>query len=136
MEVRNCRQCGRMFNYIGGVPLCMRCKDELEDKFAEVKEFVRQNPGATIQMVSEENDVSVQQIRQWVREERLEFSKDSPVGIECEICGASIRTGRYCDACKKTVTEGFRQAIEPPKPLKQPDKSKRMRDSDKMRFLQ
>lgn len=136
MEVRNCKQCGRMFNYMGGVPLCPKCKDKLEDKFAEVKEYVRQNPGATIQMVSEDNDVSVQQIKQWIREERLEFSKDSPVGIECEICGASIRTGRYCEACKKSVTDGFRQAIATPPPVVQPDKSKRSKDSDKMRFLQ
>lgn len=136
MEVRNCRQCGRMFNYLGGVPLCPRCKDALEDKFAQVKEYVRDNPGSTIQMVSEDNDVSVQQIRQWVREERLEFSKDSPVGIECEICGVSIRTGRFCEACKKNVSDGFRKSIEPPKPKREPEKKKAVRDSDKMRFLQ
>lgn len=136
MEVRNCKQCGRMFNYLGGVPLCPRCRDALEDKFAQVKEYVRDNPGSTIQMVSEDNDVSVQQIRQWVREERLEFSKDSPVGIECEICGVSIRTGRFCEACKKTVSEGFRKSIEPPKPQRVPEKKKAVRDSDKMRFLQ
>lgn len=135
MEVRNCKQCGKMFNYLGGVPLCPVCKDKLEDKFIEVREYVRDNPGATMQMVSEENDVSIQQIRQWIREERLEFSKDSPVGIECEVCGTSIRTGRFCEACKKTVTDNFRKSIAPT-PSFEPEKKKRMRDSDKMRFLQ
>lgn len=136
MEVRNCRSCGRMFNYLGGVPLCPKCREQLEEKFSQVKEYVRDNPGATIQMVSEDNDVSIQQIKQWVREERLEFSKDSPVGIECEICGASIRTGRFCEACKKNVSDGFRKSIAPTKPLIDPNEKKRMRDSDKMRFLQ
>ena len=59
-----------------------------------------------------------------------------PVGIECEICGASIRTGRFCEACKKNVSDGFRKSIAPPKPLVDPNEKKRMRDSDKMRFLQ
>lgn len=135
MEVRNCKTCGRMFNYLGGIPLCPKCKGELEDKFAQVKEYVRDNPGATIQMVSEDNDVTVQQIRQWIREERLEFSKDSPVGIECEACGASIRTGRYCEACKKNMSDSLRRSITPAKPLVDPNANKKQRDSDKMRFL-
>ena len=86
-------------------------------------------------MVSEDNDVSVQQIRQWIREERLEFSKDSPVGIECEACGASIRTGRYCEACKKNMSDSLRRSITPAKPLVDHNSNKKQRDRDKMRFL-
>ncbi len=95
MDVRNCRQCGRLFNYLGGPPICQACREAVEEKFQQVKEYVRNNPGSNIQMVAEDNDVTVQQIRQWIREERLEFSPDSQVGIECECCGASIRTGRF-----------------------------------------
>ncbi len=134
MEVRNCKQCGRLFNYLGGVPLCPACKDALEDKFMQTKEFVRDNPGATIQMVSEENDVSIPQIRQWIREERLEFSKDSPVGIECEMCGANIRTGRFCEACKSRMQNEFSHAYAKPKAEPQPER-KLQRDRDKMRFI-
>ena len=32
MNVRNCRNCGRLFNYIAGAPVCPACKDELEKK--------------------------------------------------------------------------------------------------------
>ena len=103
MDVRNCRQCGRLFNYLGGPPICQACREAVEEKFQQVKEYVRNNPGSNIQMVAEDNDVTVQQIRQWIREERLEFSADSQVGIECEGCGASIRTGRFCDAFLKKI---------------------------------
>ena len=135
MEVRNCKQCGRMFNYLGGTCICPACKEKLEDKFAQVKEYVRNTPGATIQMVSEENDVSIPQIRQWVREERLEFSADSPVGIDCEGCGASIRTGRFCEACKNRMQNDFSKAIARPEVPKEPP-TRSQRDSDRMRFLQ
>ena len=26
MEVKNCKECGRLFNYMGGAPLCDGCK--------------------------------------------------------------------------------------------------------------
>ena len=39
MDVRNCKGCGRLFNYYGGVPLCKACKDKLEEKFQEVKDL-------------------------------------------------------------------------------------------------
>jgi flagellar operon protein (TIGR03826 family) len=135
MDVRNCKQCGRLFNYLSGPPICPACKEQLEDKFAQTKEYVRNNPGATIQMVADDNQVSVQQIRQWVREERLEFSKDSPVGIECESCGATIRTGRYCEACKSRMCDGLTKAFAPARPAAAPVEKKRGKESDKMRFL-
>ena len=34
---------------------------------------------------------------------RDRFSDDSPIGIACEVCGATIRTGRYCERCKNDL---------------------------------
>lgn len=133
MEVRNCRSCTRLFNYIGGPNICPQCRDELEKKYMVVKDFIRENPGASIQTVADENDVSTQQIKQWIREERLEFAKDSTVTIECEKCGASIRTGRYCKACKDKMADSLSQLIAKP----QEQTVKRERDGrNMMRFLQ
>ena len=36
MDVRNCKTCGRLFNYMGGAPLCPECKAALEKKFEDV----------------------------------------------------------------------------------------------------
>ena len=38
MDVRNCRQCGKLYNYIGGSyrNLCPSCIKQLEDKFMEI----------------------------------------------------------------------------------------------------
>ncbi len=135
MDVRNCKNCGRLFNYLNGPSICPACKDELENQFVQVKEYVRENPGATIQMVADDNGVTVQQIRQWVREERLEFSKDSPVGIECEICGATIRTGRYCEACKGKMQKELDSVIMKKDPRDDIRAKRRERETNKMRFL-
>lgn len=100
MEVKNCKECKRLFNYIGGPRLCPDCKAKLEEKFLEVKRFIEDNKNAPIAVVSEEMNVSVQQINQWVREERLIFAEGSAVVLDCESCGAPIRTGRFCEKCK------------------------------------
>lgn len=133
MEVRNCKGCGKLFNYIGGTPLCPHCMKQLEEKYAQVKEYIYDNPGATINEVSEENDVSVNQIKKWVREERLSFSDDSPVGIACESCGKTIKTGRFCKECKIKVATEIGSVIEKPK---MPEPKRDTRDNAKMRFLQ
>ena len=131
MEVRNCKGCGMLFNYMGGVPLCPSCLKKLDEKFEVTKEYVRENPHANIQVVAEECEVSVAQIKRWIREERLAFSEESQIGIECEGCGKMIRTGRFCDSCKTRMANQFQNLYEKPKV----EPKKEEREKDKMRFL-
>lgn len=133
MNVRNCRSCGRLFNYISGPPICQACKEQLELKFQDVKEFLRQNPNSSIQVISDEFEVSVPQIKQWVREERLLFSDDSPTGIDCEGCGKMIKTGRFCEECKNKMKNELESAIYKPPVVEEPKKP--AYEKTKMRFL-
>lgn len=133
MNVRNCRTCGRLFNYISGIPICQACKEQLEEKFQEVKEYLRQNPNSTIQAVAQDNDVSIPQIKQWVREERLTFSEDSPIGIDCEVCGKTIKTGRFCEECKNKMKNDLDSVLYKPVVV---EEKKPVREREKMRFLQ
>lgn len=136
MEARNCKKCGRVFNYIGSTtPYCPSCMKVLDEKYEAVKQYIYDNPGANINVVSEEMDVSVQQLRQWVKEERLSFAEGSMVGVDCERCGKMIRTGRYCQDCKGKVLGDLNRSIARPAPVKAPEKSHKD-SSAKMRFLQ
>ena len=130
MEVMNCRGCGRLFNYIGGQQLCPACKDQLEKKFMEVKEYIREHPEKNISQVSEDMDVSIRQLKNWVRQERLIFSEESKVMIECEQCGASIRTGRFCEKCKKNMADNLSKLYQA-----DPQSMKRQHDGDRLRYL-
>lgn len=135
MEVRNCRGCGRLFNYIqGGSFLCQACLDELEEKFKVAKDFIRENKSASIHEVADKADVSVKQIEKWVREERLIFADDSPVGIACEKCGKMIRSGRFCETCKSSMANNLSEVYQEKKP--EPVTKKPAKDSTaRMRFL-
>jgi flagellar operon protein (TIGR03826 family) len=120
MDMKNCRKCGKLFNYVSGPPICPKCREKVEEKFQEVKKYVQENRSATYGEIEQNCDVERKQIEQWVREERLVFAEDSPIKLSCELCGKTILTGRYCDACKKntanTISAAGRQP-EAPKPL-------------------
>lgn len=134
MEVRNCKECGKLFNYMEGAPVCPVCTKELEKKFVKVKEYVYDNPSAGIQEVAEENEVSQQQIKRWIREERLCFSEGSGVGLDCEKCGKMILTGRFCQNCKKELENSFGSMYQNRK--SEPVQKKKSTSADgRMRFL-
>ncbi len=129
MDVRNCKRCGNLFDYTGK-SLCPACEKEMEDKFLEVRKYIYDNPGAGMPEVAEETDVPMQQIKRWVREERLSFTKDSGVSIECEKCGRPILTGRFCPNCKQSMANSLNNLYVTTSPQK--DKKA---TSAKMRFL-
>ena len=134
MDVRNCKRCRRLFNYISGQSICPQCREELEKKFQEVKKYLFDNRGATIPDVVKECDIDEGQIRQWVREERLEFSGGINVGITCENCGAPISTGRFCEKCKASMINDLQSAGKRPEP-EAPTPVKTQTRENKMRFL-
>lgn len=108
-EIRNCPRCGKIFTYMGR-PICIRCLDIEENEFKVVKEYIYDNPGATISEVSQETEVSVEKIMRFLREERLEIkSENDNLLLECERCGRGIKTGRFCDNCKAQINNDFRR---------------------------
>lgn len=124
MEVRVCKNCRRLFNYLYGPELCKDCMKfvtevrlnqdkktpfsmvkplikEEEDKYLQVKDYIMTHPKASVSQIAETNDVSPSKLFEWIRDERLEFSDDSEYAwFECELCGEKIKSGRLCSRCK------------------------------------
>ena len=137
MNVKNCRKCRRIFNYVMGPILCPNCREAEEAKFQEVKKYVQENRRCGMQEVSEACDVSLNQIQQWLREERLVLADDSPIGIGCEKCGKIIRGGRFCPECVNQMTNSFQSTMSGMRrPGNSSEEQKRdPRDGNRMRFL-
>lgn len=134
MDVRTCKYCRRIFNYLSGANVCPACREKLEEKFQEVKAYVQEHKGAGIREVAEECEVEVNQIRQWLREERLELTESSAIVLNCESCGAPIRCGRFCDKCKNVLANNLQSVIKGKEPLP-PARNKMEKDNARMRFL-
>src|SRR5690554_5460937 len=109
MDIRNCPRCGKVFAYTGNSRLCPVCRNQEEDKFQKVKEYLWEHPNATIEMVHEETKVERELIIKFVREDRLLAEGITlDLDLKCERCGKSIKSGRFCKNCQDELLQGLK----------------------------
>ena len=113
MEVRNCTTCGRIFNSVMEIKRCPECRKKDETKFNMIREYLYDSPGATIEDVSENLDIARDKILHFLREGRLETMGDHMV-IQCEKCGESIHSGKYCEKCTRDITMDLKSIAKKP----------------------
>jgi len=126
-DIRNCKNCGHIFNYLGK-PICPDCIKADEDDYKRVKEYLYRYPGTSMSKVSEELGVSMQKITRYLREGRLEIVGDEAnMILSCECCGKSIKTGRFCDLCVGGLTKDLEKtAAEISENISSPSSGNRM----------
>ncbi len=108
-DVRNCRKCGRIFNYIGGELICPMCRKADEEDFQRIKKYLYEFPGASLSQVSAELEISVEKIKKFLKDGRLEIAgNEGNMFLECEKCGKSIKSGKYCTECENEMAAGLR----------------------------
>lgn len=110
-----CRECNGIMIFKGcGEYKCEDCGYLEYDDYGKVRNYVEKNTGATTAQVSEATGVSQKAIRDMLKEARLEIAANSNTFMKCEICGALIRSGRYCGKCEvayhKNIEEKARAA--------------------------
>lgn len=131
-DLRNCSRCGRIFGYMGS-PICSFCKEEEEDEFKKVKDFLYDHPGSTVMEVSQATEVDVEKIMRFLREERLQVSSDNPnLLLECERCGVPINMGRFCQGCKDNLQNSFRKEFGLDKKEEVKEEIRNRTEKDKM----
>lgn len=113
MKIKNCKECGKLFQYDGISRLCYKCRKKDDEDFRKVKEYLYEHPKETVTVVSEETEVSEDKILRYLREGKLEIVGENPgILLDCEGCGKSIRTGRYCEQCAREMEKGFKAGFE------------------------
>lgn len=100
----HCSDCGGVMVFQGvGEYKCEDCGKVEFDDYGKVRAFVEKHKGATMVDVERETGVKQKSIWKMLREERLEVTADSKTFLKCEVCGATIRSGRFCEKCKVNV---------------------------------
>ncbi len=108
-DLKNCRSCGKVFGYVGGTSICPACREADEADFAAVKDYLYDNRGASLSQVSTDLEVSVEKIKRYLKEGRLEIIGETPnLFLECESCGRSIKTGRFCNECEISLAAALK----------------------------
>lgn len=103
-QLDNCPRCGRLFVKLAR-KVCPQCHQKVEEEFRRVYDFLRkkENRQATIYETSEQTGVSVTQIKEFIRQGRLEIKDFPRMGYPCETCGELIKEGRFCHSCRQQL---------------------------------
>lgn len=96
-----CTECGGIMIFKGvGEYKCEKCGCIGFDDYGKARNYIELHPGATMAEVASETGVAQKAIRNMIKECRLEIAPTSNVFLRCEICGATIRYGRFCAKCE------------------------------------
>ena len=132
MDVRNCPRCGKIYHY-DGMKICPTCRRDDEKDYQTVKKYLYKNPGADISEVHKETEVDTDKIIEFLRQGRLEVGEGSNLLIECEICGAGITTGRFCNKCANNLQQELSSAVSSSK--KEVELKSAKKEKDKFRVI-
>ncbi len=101
-----CRRCSKVFTLMGALgQLCPNCIRDEEETYLKVRSFVKDNPGVSVQEVSEILGISRTKILGYIKEERLEVTSSSKASLHCKNCGKTITTGVFCMDCKRVHSD-------------------------------
>ena len=129
MTIRNCKKCGKIYQYDGVHKICLECRRKEEEEFEKVKKFLRNNPNSSINTVSRETGVEKKTIIEFIKNDRL-IAEDIEIDvtIRCQRCGKEIKHGKYCEDC---ISE-LKNEIESIKQEKENKKKERYRNKENM----
>ena len=114
MNIKNCPICKKIFSPVAGSLICKECIKAEEEEFKKVRDYLRENRGADINVVAEETGVGTKKILRYLREGRLEVSEGISNFLKCEKCGVSIKTGKYCKNCLQKVSKNLSSVLVSP----------------------
>lgn len=102
-----CDYCGSkcLENITMGTYRCHDCGKDSYDDFQTIRNYLEIVGNAPAAVIEKNTGVPKRIIEYFFKDEYLEIPKHSPVRVPCERCGAPIRTGTLCDACKSGVNK-------------------------------
>jgi len=110
MLICNCGRCGKLVMSETS-SICPNCIEAEEKEFNIIKEFLLDNPFATIFQVSVSLNISFKSIKRYLRENKLEIierNNQKNEFLSCLKCGTPIQCGCYCTKCATSVQNNYK----------------------------
>ena len=117
----SCRVCGVIMVKLAR-DVCPKCFKEEEELFQKVKNFLRTNPGASVEQVAINVGCASEQVQAFINSGRLERVGLRKVAHPCQLCQKIIYEGVMCPDCKKDLKDQVRILSDAPPPADKPSK--------------
>jgi hypothetical protein len=86
--------------------ICASCAEKKEGDYLKVREFVKDHPKVSIEVVAEATGVPETKVRQFLREGLIEAADLEGSPLTCQRCGKPIMRGAYCAICQLEFASG------------------------------
>ena len=109
MNIIQCPLCRKAFQSQGN-KVCPNCLGKMDEYFFKVRDYLDDNPDASIDKVSEETEISQRVIMYLIKEGRVIMKGEGKAfddTLTCEICKIPIFEGRICEKCKKNLAKAI-----------------------------
>jgi predicted amidophosphoribosyltransferase len=119
MSIRNCPECGRIFEFVFK-NLCPECIQKEDNESGAVVDYLQNNPGVGIPEISEATGINADKIIKMLKSGRLIIvcEKNGINLLTCERCGKPIANGNFCPQCRDSMTkvliQGAKESSKPP----------------------
>jgi hypothetical protein len=79
-----------------------------EENYRLVRDFVKENPNVSVEVAVAATGVSEEQVREYLRQGRLDAAEFSGEILNCSRCGKPIQTGLYCVLCLNELSDSLK----------------------------
>ncbi len=79
-------------------PICQKSKKESQQK---IRNYIKNNPKISIIELTKNLNISEEIVVECLKAGIIETTKKSPTLLSCLKCGEPIRSGEYCEKCKR-----------------------------------
>ena len=99
-----CKRCSGVMVYQGvGEYKCEDCGYLDYDDYGKVRSYIEKHRGATVIEIERAIGVSRRSIRRMLQDDKIEMAREFSFFLHCELCGKSLRSGKYCAECEKKM---------------------------------
>lgn len=108
MELKNCKRCGGIFLSNGFSEECTCCMEYENHDYNRIREYLLVHPGAKVFEIVNNLNISIEKIKHFLKEGRLEIVENIHTFLFCESCGTSIHSGTLCSECNENKKHDFK----------------------------
>lgn len=130
-ELRNCPVCGKIFVKLVR-NLCPDCIENEEQEFFQVREYLKDNAGASVEDITGYTGINEKKVLRWMREGRIEYTLHyGGASLTCDSCDAEINVGHLCAKCASNLANKLNSISKAKLGDKLPHKSSGSQDESK-----
>jgi hypothetical protein len=126
MTIRNCPECGKIFEFVFS-SLCPECFERDEADLILIKDYLLGHFGATVADIVQDTGVAAKKVLRLLHDKRLiaVCEKNQIQLLSCERCQKPVLNERFCPECKEFLSARLSRLAKPAghedsrKPLKE-----------------